>query len=308
MSIWKLVPLILLALAALTILPSGTASAADEPTALKSLKLWVNPEYDDPRVLTMIEGHVDIQGRVATVNAPALVRFMVPANAEFYSAGFRDEQGIYQRAPDWDGVTNIKPSGIDGWNIVSFTIHAADVRVEWYDDAIQGLPDKKISFDFKTLYPVTDLSVFIQKPTKAANFQVNPKEHSTVTDSEGFQVFRYSLSNIARDATVHYDISYTKSDSEPSIAASQQGTGGSGNGSRAMLLAVAIGGVLAIALIVIFRQGGSRRRTVPARARRRGQATPTRGTGGGARRFCTECGAGLPGSAKFCPECGEKSR
>ena len=286
-------------LVAMVSFPFGTAWGAGEPTSLKTVRLWVNPEYDDPRVLTMVEG------QIVGVTAPALVRFLVPTNAEMYSAGFKDAQGTYQRAPDWDGVSNIKPSGIDGWNVVSFTINAATFRTEWYEDAIQGLPDKKISYDFRTLYPISDLSVVIQRPTKATNFLVSPKEQSSFNDS-GFQVFKYSLSNIAKDATVHYDISYTKTDSKPSISQNQTGSEGSGKGSSTTVwLAVGFGGILAIALIFVFMQGGSRRRSAPARGRR-AQPAARRGASGGAKRFCTECGAGIQGQSKFCPECGKR--
>ncbi len=64
-----------------------------EPTGFKNVTLWINPEYDDPRLLVMLEG------KIVGVDAPAQVRFLVPAAAQMFSAGSKDAQGKYSGGP-----------------------------------------------------------------------------------------------------------------------------------------------------------------------------------------------------------------
>ena len=66
------------------------AASVQEPTGLKNVRVWVNPEYDrSQELLVMMEGQ--ITGTVA----PAQVRFLIPTNAEMFSAGSIDTQGKY---------------------------------------------------------------------------------------------------------------------------------------------------------------------------------------------------------------------
>ena len=89
--------LILLLAASLLFVAVGKSlvSAQDEnvPTGFQNVQLWVNPEYDDPRLLVMLEG------QIVGTQPPAEVRFLVPSAAEMYSAGSMDAQGRYSGGP-----------------------------------------------------------------------------------------------------------------------------------------------------------------------------------------------------------------
>ncbi len=126
--------------------PSGSymqpalAQTGNEPTGLKNVTLWLNPEYDDPRLLVMLEG------KIVGVNPPARIRFLVPTAAEMYSAGSRDATGNYTGGPP-----DRKASSITGWDEISYELQTDTCRVEYYDPIIAGQPDKENSYYFQFL-------------------------------------------------------------------------------------------------------------------------------------------------------------
>ena len=281
------------------------AVAQSEPTGFTNVTLSIYPEYDNsagvkPSLLVMLDGQ--IKGAVA----PTTVRFLVPQKAVMYSAGSgpRDK---YQGGPP-----NRKASDIAGWDEISYTVTTNTFRVEYYDPNIVGLPDKTISYDFRTLYPISDIVVVIQEPKRSSNFKVQPKEQSIVTDGEQFQVRQYMFSSLAAGTVTHFDISYTKADSTPSLP---QNTGAApGSGSSFPVGWVVVGlAVLLAGLVYAAVKGTSRRKPVPARMQQRpapaGQkARPLTGIpqGGREKRFCTECGNRIEAQTKFCPHCGAR--
>ncbi|MDO9066307.1 MAG: hypothetical protein Q7U96_04410, partial [Chloroflexota bacterium] len=185
---------------------TALAQSGSEPTGLKNVTLWLNPEYDDPRLLVMLEG------KIVGVNPPARIRFLVPTAAEMYSAGSKDATGKYTGGPP-----DRKASEIPGWDEISYELKTDTFRVEYYDSIIVGQPDKEISYYFEFLYPISDLSVVIQEPRKSTDFKVTP-EGTTGKDQEAFTMHRYSYSNLVPASPLHFDIAYTKSDPHPSLS------------------------------------------------------------------------------------------
>src|ERR1035437_3483999 len=155
----------LIALLSGTLVQPALAQATNEPTGFKNVTVWVYPEYDDPRLLVMLEG------QITGTTLPALVKFLVPQSANLFSAGSKNTQGVYSGGPP-----NRIASSVQGWDEISYTLPttASTFRVEYYDDIITGSPDKKISYDFRWLYPISDLNIVIQQPLKATNFNVSP--------------------------------------------------------------------------------------------------------------------------------------
>jgi hypothetical protein len=157
------------------------AQTDNETVKFKNVNLWVNPEYDDPlnyrtpTVLTMLEGELD------GAAPPVRVSFLVPVSAGMYSAGSltgRGGQGYTGGPPDRNA------SEIPGWDIVSYELTTNIFRVEYYDPAvISGGNDKTISYDFRTISPISSLNSIIQQPKGAANFSVTPEQASMARDS-----------------------------------------------------------------------------------------------------------------------------
>jgi hypothetical protein len=267
---------LLLAIAAALVLGGATPVQAQtpEPTALKSVHLWVNPEYDDPRLLVMLEG------QIVGAQAPARVRFLVPSTAEMYSAGSKDALGKYSGGPP-----DRKASSIPGWDEISYTLTAGTFRVEYYD-SIGDLPDKAFTYEFHRLYPIEGLTVIVQQPRKKAGFSVNPPG-KVGTDPEGFTVQTYTYANLDAATPVKFDIRYSRGSTTGLIV------------GVAAVVVVLIGGGL-------YLMSRSNRKSRPAnRAARRsaaGRGPKTAPTG--SESFCSQCGRKLDRGERFCPDCG----
>ncbi len=269
------------------------AQTAKEPTGLKNVTLWLNPEYDDPRFLMMLEG------KIAASEVPAEVRFLVPEAAFMFSAGAKDATGKYTGGPP-----KRVPSNVPGWDEISYTLKTDTFRVEYYDPIIASQPDKKISYDFRWLYPISDLRVIVMEPRKSSAFAVTPAGR-TGTDSEGFNVHSYSYRDLAVNAPpLHFDISYTRSDTRPSLG--KTGAGGSGGSSSPSLMIGLVVGLLLAGALVWFLKPRN-----PAYARKSAARSPQAGAAPARRaprgRLCKRCGKPIEGTPKFCPHCGAKT-
>jgi hypothetical protein len=272
-----------------TDVPWASVKADNEAIGFQNVQLWLYPEYDDPRLLVMLEG------QIVGAQSPVEVRFMVPSAAELYSAGSMDAQGRYSGGPP-----HREPSTIPGWDEISYEVVTNTFRVEYYDPIIRGQPDKTISYEFRWLYPISELDVVIQEPRKSSNFSISSMGESFI-DSQGFTSYRYNYNDINSETSLHFEITYTKSDLKPSLAIEDN------EGSNILLI---VGSV--IGLCVVFGVGfywlmRAKRRT-KAKVRHSTQGTSVRGSKEerSSRRFCSQCGQRMEGSFRFCPYCGTK--
>ncbi len=272
-------------------IPLALAQTENEPDGFQDVTLWIYPELDDPRLLVMLEG------QIVGVPAPATVRFLVPSGAEIYSAGSMDAQGQYSGGPP-----NREPSAIAGWDEISYEVTTETFRIEYYDPIIIGQPDKTISYEFRWLYPISELEVVIQEPRQSSNFSVSPNSEPFIGFEE-FTYHQYNYSDLDDQPPLRFDIAYTKSNPNPSLAIADDGA------TNPWLIT----GVL-LGLVLIFGAGylWMRRSRPKTRAERRRstRGTPARGTGErrSPRRFCSQCGQPAEQSSQFCAYCGAKLR
>ncbi|MFH1382912.1 MAG: zinc-ribbon domain-containing protein [Chloroflexota bacterium] len=288
---------IVASLASSTYLQPVYAQADNEPAGFKNVTLWVNPEYDDPRLLVMLEG------QIVGATAPVPVSFLVPAGAEMFSAGSMDAQGRYSGGPP-----DRTASSIPGWDEISYELQADTFRVEYYDPIIIGQPDKTISYDFRWRYPISDLKVVVQEPKASTNFMVSPEGTNSI-DVEGFPVYLYDYANLGKDdPPLHFDIAYTKTDPNPSldnpVLNSGNTTTGTGSSTTGLILGIVIGAIVAGGFVWILLSKNKPARA-PVRAVKNGQ-TGTVKSRTRRRRFCSRCGQPIENPSQFCPHCGHK--
>jgi len=265
------------------------AQEENEVTGFDNVQLWIYPEYDDPRLLVMLEGQ--IQG----ADPPTTVRFLVPSEAEMYSAGSMDAQGQYTGGPP-----DREPSSIPGWDEISYEVTTRTFRVEYYDPIIGEQPDKAISYEFRRLYPISNLAVVVQESKGSSNFSVLPAGDSFV-DNEGFNSYVYHFSELESTQSLSFEISYQKSDNRPSLAIN-------GNQSSQSYLPV----VIVVVLLGAAGVGGflwlrkSRPKTRAARRQlsRKNQQSPQ--SNQLKARFCSNCGQPTEKSGKYCIYCGAR--
>jgi hypothetical protein len=287
-------------------MPWTSVRAEAEPTGFKNVRLWIYPEYDDPRLLVMMEGEVE------GVDIPATVRFIVPVAAEMYSAGSMDANGNYTGGPPRREPSSIMP----GWDEISYEVTAKTFRVEYYDPIIIGQPDKTIAFEYHFLYPISDLTVTAQEPRTSTNYNILPRAESNFTEDD-FLFHLYSYSDLTEDQSLNFDISYTKSNPNPSV---EINGGVGGVSSNAPMIGGAIVGVLILLSVVAYivvrfrakQRPVPRRVSVSAKQRMASKRVSDNAQTRGAKKkrlrnkFCTECGNRLEGSSRFCPNCGTK--
>ena len=263
-----------------------------EPAGFRNVKLWVYPEFDDPRLLVMLEGQID------GATPPATVRFLVPAAAQMYSAGSMDAQGKYSGGPP-----RREASSLPGWDEISYEVTTDIFRVEYYDSIIAGQANKTISYDFRYLYPITNLSAFVQVPKAATDFVVAPAGREYI-DASGFTVYQYDFpALIPVDPPIHFDVSYRKAEAAPSVGTPPASAKG---GSNSLTIAV-IAGVVAVVAVggfLLMRKARPANRAARRQAARNAPSRPTAGSQPA--RFCTQCGKPLKGSPTYCPNCGKK--
>lgn len=262
----------------------------EEPTSLKNVLVSVYPEYDDllqlgyPSVLVMVEGEV------VSANIPVTIRFLVPSDAMMYSAG-SGPRNQYVGGPPTRNASNIT-----GWDEISYELKTKYFIVEYYVP-ILGQPDKVISYDFRTLYPVSGLRAFVQEPKRSTNYTVSPIGPVSI-DGDGLRVHSYSYANVSPDKPLHFDISYTKKDSSPSLG----GSSGSVN-TIAILVVLGVIVVLAGAFVLMSKLKSKpaatrslRRQAV--RSSRRGQVSRSK--------YCGKCGKAIEKTGRFCAYCGNE--
>ncbi|MFC1872872.1 zinc ribbon domain-containing protein [Chloroflexota bacterium] len=262
--------------------PMAYAETADGIT-LENVRLWLNPEYDDPRLLVMLEG------QIAGFSAPVELSFLVPSAAEMYSAGSKDSHGVYTGGPP-----DRELADIPGWDRITYTVTNQTFRVEYYDPIIIGQTDKTISYDFYHLYAITQLEVIAQEPRGTSNYTVTPKG-TTRINGEGLTEHISSFYNLDSASPRHFEIAYTKSGSGLSA-------GPVGNTEKTGNIA---GRVALIVLTVAVVGGGI---FWVLRSKKKPKPIKPRGTKNIPARFCTQCGNRTDANHKFCPYCGQKQK
>ena len=279
-----------------TFTQTAHAQTDNEPAGFKNVTLWINPEYDQPSLLVML------QGQITGATPPVEIRFLVPTEAEMYSAGSMDAQNNYSGGPP-----NRQTSQIPGWDEISYQLKTDTFRVEYYNPVITSAPNKSIAYDFRFLYPISNLSVIAQEPLKSSNYSIIDSGDNTpggITGTvDGFKVHNFSYNNLTPGTPIHFDISYTKTDPNPSISGPNTTSGGSSPIEWILIATGAI--VLAGIALYIFKyrlKPGYFRKTARARI----SQTTIHSAGQYKARFCNQCGSPLGKSSNFCSNCGYK--
>ena len=258
-------------------------------TGFDNVQLWIYPEYDDPRLLVMLEGQIE------GVEPPVVVNFLVPSEAEMYSAGSMDAQGQYSGGPP-----HREPSLTPGWDEITYELTTTTFRVEYYDAIIIGQSDKSISYEFRWLYPISNLEVVIQEPRRSSNFNISPVGISLV-DNQGFTSHIYNFSELGNTPPLRFDISYHKSDTRPSLSINEEES----SASSLVVVIVAILGIAAVATFFWLRKSKPRTRAARRQLARNSPERRPKSNQSKAR-FCSQCGQPVAKSGDFCTYCGAK--
>ena len=283
------------------------AGESDVDLTVQQLRVQVMPEFDDPRVLVIVQGRL----AVSDEDLPVSVTFRVPRGAQINQMATIDMETGATTAQFFDA----QPDPDDPrWSLVTYSLDNAHFFYEYYYDPIVGEVDKQFVFTFSGLQPVLDLLLEVQQPLTATDFTLAPA--STIArfdETFGFTYHQFNVGALEANGETEVTVSYTKTDPEPSLSREElmamqtedtlpeseaplpAETGSSGN-------SVPVGvSVLLVAVVVVFAGGFIWYRSQPggaSRARVVSRASVSSES-------CVQCGATLKAQARFCHVCGE---
>lgn len=295
----------------LTILFLPHLAQAQEAASIQQLRIQVMPEFDDPRVLVIVQGRLNAGSEAF----PQTVTFYVPAEAQINQMATMDV-ATGQTAPQ---AYETSPHPTDPrWTAVTYTLDNAHFFYEYYYTPYATGADKQFTYAFNSPLPIDDLLVEIQEPRTAEAFSLEPATNTSRIDNFGLTLYQFPLGALAAGEDAVIDITYTKDDPTPSVSREElmaiqapgpvdtavtdptfaPGTNSQSQSAEnigAITLAV-VGGAVAVAVfgryLWLRRQSASQIPTLAA-------AGPLRA------KFCPYCGAALKSDSRFCHECGE---
>ncbi len=186
----------------------GAETAVSTPT-IQRLNIQVMPEFDDPRVLVIV------QGRLAeNISLPQTLSFRVPRDAQINQMAIIN-MADGQPSPRTFDLAN---DPIDArWSVATYTIDNAHFFFEYYFDPLTANPEKQFTFAVSPLQPVADLVVEVQQPRTAEGFSTTPTSGGQRIDAYGLTFYQFQLGAMAAGAETAVSVQYTKSDPTPSV-------------------------------------------------------------------------------------------
>ena len=307
----RLLVLSLLLLLLFMLVPLTAAQETESQPAIQQMRVQILPEYDDPRVLVILQGRLDAPD--GSYNGP--VTFRIPSSAQINQMAVMDLELQGPRALPYE--TQIDPTD-SSWQLVTYTLTNPHFFYEYYDVSPGTGSQKQFTFTLKSPVDVEVLSVEIQQPLKADNFSVEPETVVTRSDPSGFTYWQMPERSAGADEAVEYLVRYTKSDPNPSIvretavleSASETAPATTNDPNAPPLSWI---GLTVIGAAFIIGAGFIRYRIRANKDESIIEAQPTTepmdvGMTAVQPRFCTHCGQPLPPKARFCPYCGEGVR
>jgi len=276
--------------------------AAQSPDRIATLSISVWPEYDDPSVLVIYDGEFANKD-----GYPREVAFLVPASAKINATAYGNTNGEFFNTDPW----KTQDAG-NGWTRVLFTIPQPMFHVEYYYSPLQGSPDKKMEYVFNATSAADSVQLEIQEPLKATNFKTDPVAATQTARGHDFKYHVFQFSNVAAGQNLKVQVSYTKTDPNPSVAnisvpanslPSDSALNANTSPSNNWILPVGIGaGGVALAVLGFLAWRMRRESNDEPRRRMRNKKSQ------GAVAFCHECGSALRSQDVFCSKCGTQRK
>ncbi len=295
--------------AAQTTLPPASETGTDPD--IQQLRIQVMPEFDDPRVLVIIQGRL----AASDTTFPVPVTFRVPRGAQINQMAVMDVATGATAPQSFDA----RPDPDDArWSLVTYTLDNAHFFYEYYYDPLAGGADKQFTYTFSSPQRVMELLLEVQQPLAATDFTLDPLPTIARFDEAlGFTYHQFSVGALAAGEEMAVDVSYTKTDSMPSVSREEviamqmpeappempvtAGTG-EANGAMPAWLLVLLGAVILISVggIIWYRSQPGRVSPVPVAER----ATKAPKVAPSVTGFCSVCGATFKPDARYCHVCG----
>jgi hypothetical protein len=140
---------------------------AQDDLRIQQMRVQVMPEFDDPRVLVIVQGRLN----AAESTFPRPVTFLLPADAQINQMASMDVTTGQTNPLAYETL----PYPADPrWTAVTYTLDNAHFFYEFYYDPLQGETDKQFTYAQATPLPIDDLLVELQEPRTAVDFTLEP--------------------------------------------------------------------------------------------------------------------------------------
>lgn len=303
---------------------NAAAQENDSQPAIQQMRVQILPEYDDPRVLVVAQGRLDVPSGI--YNGP--ITFRIPAGAQINQMAVMDLELGGPQFQDYDSeIDPLNPA----WQLVTYTLNNPHFFYEYYYDLPGSGSQKQFTFSLNSLEAIEVLTMEVQQPLKAESFSLEPEAATSREDTAGFTYWQLPDRAVAEGEAVEVLVRYTKSDPNPSVAR-QTGVAGETADSNPTISTVEADpvsnswiGLTIIGVAFVIGLGFMRYRIRPKQEpvpRTRSAAavpatpditvspqeieptslSPSQST---QPQFCTQCGQSLSPNARFCPYCGE---
>ena len=300
---------------------------AQAPTPLDNLTIAFWPEYDQPSVLVIYRATVP-----EDVSLPAPVSFTLPQTvASVHAVAYVDEErGTLVNIQPFDFV-----AGASG-KVLSFTTPARQFQFEYYSSDMLSFDEnrRQLSFSFTPSAAISALTLELQQPSQADEFNSDPAPTLTESRPDGLTYTLYDLGDVPAGQSVSLEVRYTRPTDELSVSRLEGvnvttdieqkpvEVGGGGLMENLGPILIAVGVLLLVGALGYWfwsqRTVGipepSRRQPAPQprRAPRRREAAPSRTFPApgdrGLAAYCHRCGTKLREDAQFCHACGAERR
>jgi hypothetical protein len=290
---------------------------------IQQLRIQVMPEFDDPRVLVIVQGRFT----AAENQFPAPVTFRLPLEAQINQMATIETMAGGTTAEAFD----TRPDPDDGqWLLATYTLRDAHFFYEYYYDPLPADADKDFTFLASSLYPVDDLLIEVQEPAAASDLRLEPAAAASRLDPAlNLRYHQIRVGPLPAGGETAVRVRYTKTDPAPSLSWEDvMATQAKRTDNAAPALQVMASDAMAseaMASQAMASQATAPEGRVPVgilaglglsalaaaiiigwvRARPGSPATPLPG---GSVRFCPDCGTALRPEARYCHACGAEAR
>ena len=281
------------------------------------VQIW--PEYDTSSTEVLVLVNLTVPD---SVPLPFTFKYAVPKGARVTGFALVTPSGEF----DYNRPNpQFSPGGAD-WDLVTVTVPTSrQIHLEYYYNP--GMPAsgvKKFNVDFISPADTLKLIEAVQQPLRSTAFSIDPPGVDGTPDAEGYNYKTVTFANVKDGDRARIEVSYTKSDSDPSKPAGGTATADQSQSSRWFIILLIVLVVVVVGLVVyrlFFRKapklsGSQSRPRQSGGARQSGGGGSGQSSGGGSgqsggggsgpSRFCTQCGGKLTKRDRFCPQCGSE--
>ena len=286
----------LLVLFALILTPLASAQGLPQ---VKSLRVELWPEYDDPRLLVLIIGVLEAPNQE--------IRVPLPPGAELNAVAYATDDGRLLTA-EWRG------DSANGRTAVVVSVPTTQFHVEYYVDAITSGEETVVQAEI----PVPDAEIaqatlIVQQPANTTSFRGNPPLGNLTQGPGGLFYGARELGPLSSGDVIRQEVRYTRLvpglSTTPRAAITPQPVPTRVPESPSSWVPVVIGVILALiiaaAVVVWLRQQAAmkdtgRQQSEQPSAKTRPLSTTT------LPRYCPNCGHPFGPNDRYCAMCGTK--